>query len=61
MQPDDSAVGHDSGGHDTGGFRGGEEGEPALHDAVQCVHTWDTHRGMNRCEERYRAEANNNP
>lgn len=44
MQADDSAVGHDSGGHDTGGFRGGEEGEPALHDAVQCIHTWGTQR-----------------
>lgn len=38
----DSAVRHDGGGHDTCGFRGGEEGEPALHNAVQGVHAWKT-------------------
>jgi len=42
-EADDGAVGHDGGRHDAGGLRGGEEGEPALHDAVQRVHTWQTH------------------
>lgn len=39
MQADDGAVRHDGGGHDAGGLRRSEEGEPALHDAVQGVHT----------------------
>lgn len=40
MQADNGAVGHDGARHDAGGFGGSEEGEPALHDAVQREHTW---------------------
>jgi len=39
-QADDGAVGHHGARHDAGGFGRGEEGEPALHDAVQREHTW---------------------